>query len=84
MSQKIFNEETDSIIDRITLLTSLFLGSMELRLSNNIDSVINPLWDNSFTVIKFHWQKNAVVTTALLKFKRCFNSIYYVGYTKES
>ena len=51
LTQEIFSEETGSIIDRITPLTSLFLGSMELRLSSNIDSVIYPLWDKSFTEI---------------------------------
>ena len=51
LTQEIFNEETGSIIDRITPLTSLFLGSTELRLSSNIVSVIYPLWDKSFTEI---------------------------------
>ena len=51
LTQETFNEETGSIINRITPLTSLFLGSTELRLSSNIDSVIYPLWDKSFTEI---------------------------------
>ena len=51
VTQEIFNKETGSIIDRITSLTSLFLGSTELRLSSNIDSVIYPLWDKCFTEI---------------------------------
>ena len=51
LAQEIFNEEMGIIIDRITPLNSLFLGSTELRLSSNIDSVIYPLWDKSFTEI---------------------------------
>ena len=51
LTQKMFNEETGSFIDRITPLTSLFLGHTEHRLSSNIDSVICPLWNKSFTEV---------------------------------